>query len=138
MNRYRYYILLIIFMYCCHVFAQDSEWHIMGEMAIPVADGKAVTFHDKIYIIGGYAENQDFPVDLIQEFDPYEGTWNTIGHLVSGRRGLIADVFSNSLVICGYSGDTGSNDVCKFLICKLICVSGVGNVYLDIFGEQEL
>ncbi len=80
-------ILLVSFSLCN---ASDSLWTVISKMPIPVSGGVAVTFEDKIYILGGYSDSLYEPIDLIQVFDPKTLEWSIDSKMIEPRAYLFA------------------------------------------------
>ncbi len=76
----------------------------LGEMPLPVADGEAVVYNDKIYLFGGYSDSLKSSVDWIQEFDPFapEGRqWRLVGKMNIARSNFLAKLYNDTVYIAG-------------------------------------
>ncbi len=70
--------------------ASDSLWTVISKMPTPVSGGVAVTFEDKIYILGGYSDSLYEPIKLIQVFDPNTLEWKVDSKMLESRAFLYA------------------------------------------------
>lgn len=99
--KIKFLTCVFLFVASTTVVAQKSYWQELEDMPFPVAGGQAVVHNGKIYILGGYSDQEESPVDLIQVYDPVLRTWDVAGHMQGKRSGFIADAYTDSLVICG-------------------------------------
>ncbi len=88
-----------------------QQWMLIGEMPHPVAGGAAVVHDSKIFILGGYSDFTQNPVDLIQMFDPVTGDWSLVGNMQEARYGLSAGLINDNIFYFG-----GIRDSSDFLI----------------------
>lgn len=94
-------ILIFVLLATNLLFAQPNEWEKTGELCVPVANAQAVVYKEKIYILGGYSGESNDAVDVIQEFDPSNGSCTLVGKMQTPRSGFIADVFDDYILVCG-------------------------------------
>ncbi len=94
-------VLLFILLPTNLLFSQANEWEKTGELCLPVANAQAVVYKEKIYILGGYSGESNEAVYAIQEFDPVSGSCTIVGKMQTPRSGFIADIFNDSILICG-------------------------------------
>lgn len=93
--------LLIILILCCNLSAQNDSWKINGEMLIPVAGGEAVLLNDKIFILGGFSDSLQAPVNFIQMYDPVSGEWSVVGEMLEPRMDFVADNYNDGILFFG-------------------------------------
>ncbi len=101
MLKYFKLIFIFILLVTNLLFAQPNEWEKAGELCVPVANGQAVVYKEKIYILGGYSGESNNAVDVIQEFDPSDGSCAIVGKMQTPRSGFIADIFDDYILACG-------------------------------------
>lgn len=103
--RMKKYFLKIIFvlLFACAAttIARQNEWEKVGEMQIPVAGGQAVVLDNKIYILGGYSDNEEELTDAIQMFNPEDGSCRVVAKMQAVRAGFVADVYDGYILACG-------------------------------------
>ena len=90
-----------------------QQWEIIGEMPYPVAGGAAVVHDSKIFVLGGYSDFTQNPVDYIQMYDPINGTWELVNHMNEARYGLSACVIEDNIFYFG--GIRDSSDYIRSL-----------------------
>jgi N-acetylneuraminic acid mutarotase len=95
------------------VFSFGQSWEVIGEMPEPVAGGAIVVKDSKIYILGGYSDFTQRPVDYIQMYDPYTSEWQQIGSMKEARYGLSAGVINDNIFY--YGGIRDSSDYIEYL-----------------------
>jgi N-acetylneuraminic acid mutarotase len=79
----------------------SQQWSYYDDMPHPVAGGQSVVIGSKIYVLGGYSESLQAPTDMIQEYDPFNKTWNVVGYMKEPRVGLSAAVFNDNIFYFG-------------------------------------
>ena len=98
--------ILIVILFIFVQQALNAQWTFEGEMLVPVAGGQAIVMDSKIYILGGYSDDQQATVDAIQEFDPQTGEWRIIGRMKEKRFGLAANIIGNNIYYFGGAVDS--------------------------------
>lgn len=97
-------IIQLLLFYCGFTAAQgvnDFRWEIIGEMPFPVAGAKGVLFNERIYIIGGYSEEQKDFTAAIQEYEPFSGSWNIVDSMLVQRYGFSAVKYQDEFYLFG-------------------------------------
>jgi len=93
--------------------SKSQEWREIGRMPVPVAGGVALALNDRIVILGGYSDSTASALDLIQIYDPLQGSWQRPGRLENPRYAFVADLYKGGVIVCGGGTDTreasGSN-----------------------------
>jgi len=85
------------------LFSQVYDWQVVSEMPTPVKGCQAVATDSLIYIIGGFSEEKQAGIDLVQAYNPRTNTWKEAGTIGSKRYGLIARKYGDSILIFGGS-----------------------------------
>lgn len=93
------YISLVIFIAVCNVFSQG--WKTAGSMPIPVSGGKAFVKDSLIYILGGWSDQLLSYTNLIQSYNPSDGSWKIIDTMKFARSGFVADIYNGNLIYTG-------------------------------------
>ncbi|NIA30818.1 MAG: T9SS type A sorting domain-containing protein [Actinobacteria bacterium] len=102
MKKTFYKIIFVLFFAGAAVSSgRQNKWENVGEMQIPVAGSQAVVLDNKIYILGGYTDDDDESTDAIQVFDPVDGSCRVIAKMQNARSGFIADVYDGFILACG-------------------------------------
>ncbi|MBK7867078.1 MAG: T9SS type A sorting domain-containing protein [Ignavibacteriales bacterium] len=98
MKKFRY-ISLVILIAAGNVFSQG--WKTGGSMPIPVSGGKAFVKDSLIYLLGGWSDQLLSYTNLIQSYNPSDGSWRIIDTMKFARSGFIADIYNGNLVYSG-------------------------------------
>ena len=93
--------ILILLLLSITIYIFPQGWAVNGEMPNPVAGGQAFVKGDTIYIMGGYSDNLNSVVDLIQAYDPKTNRWSIAGHMKYHRSAFAVGVVSDSIVYFG-------------------------------------
>lgn len=110
MKRILLLLLLMPSMYC--LYAQNYGWEVVGtKMNRPVAGGQIVSdvTTSKIYILGGFSDSLQNPVNWIQEYNYSQQKWNVIGQMKSPRQHFLAGIWGNDILYFGGTNDTSVN-----------------------------
>jgi len=108
------YLLIVLLMFVLQsINAQNYRWDVIGEMDRPVAGGQIVypshTAYSTIYVLGGFSESLQKPVDWIQEYHIFSNRWRTVGQMKSPRQLFVADLWGSSILYFGGTSDTSQN-----------------------------
>lgn len=98
MKKFRY-ISIIITIAAGTLFPQG--WKTGGSMPIPVSGGKAFVKDSLIYVLGGWSDQLLSYTNLIQSYNPADGSWRIIDTMKFARSGFIADIYNGNLVYSG-------------------------------------
>jgi hypothetical protein len=101
-------ILSLLVLYQQNIFSQFGEWQVVGEMPFPVKGCQAVAMDSLIYIIGGFSEEKQAGIDLVQAYNPYTNAWKNAGTIGTKRYGLIARRYGDSVLVFGGSSSSDS------------------------------
>lgn len=93
--------LLLVFFAVFSAAIYSQTWQIAGTMPMPVSGGQAVVYGSKIYILGGFSEELNSNVNLIQVYDPQTNTWSDTTVMKAQRSDFVAGIFSNNLYYAG-------------------------------------
>ena len=102
-------ILTLIFITSGLLFAQDSTWHVGGEMKYPVSGARAVVKDSLIYILGGYSDSLQANVNWIQRFNPVTKSWTIVARMIERRYGFFAGIYEDKLYIYGGINEVNEN-----------------------------
>ncbi len=102
-------IIIIFFTFLTQVIAQE-DWEYIGRMPKPVAGASAVSYGNKIYILGGYSDSTAGAVNWIQSYDPVSKEWIAIEKMLTPRFNFSAGVINQTLYYCCGSEETDKND----------------------------
>jgi N-acetylneuraminic acid mutarotase len=79
-----------------------QNWQIHGKMPRPVSGAQIFIADTSIYILGGYSDSLQQPVDWIQVYNPVENTWSLAGTMNTPRYGFVAARATDSIIfLCG-------------------------------------
>ena len=86
------------------------KWIVVSKMPYPVWGGQLAydlsSQGTKIYILGGFSDSLQKPVNWIQEYDVVNNKWRFVGHMLQARSQFVADVWNGNIM---YFGDSLSN-----------------------------
>ena len=123
-------ILLMLLITTSIIIANNNRWQIISTMPIPVAGGVAVTYENKIYILGGNSDDSFLSLNVIQIFDPRTNQWE-VDWIMQHRRGDLFAISTNNGIF--YGGGTNYPDTNSslefFSIPKKITIYDKNNVF---------
>ncbi|MHB8578876.1 MAG: Kelch repeat-containing protein [Ignavibacteriaceae bacterium] len=90
--------------------AFPQSWKIVGSMPIPVYGGQAVVKDSMIYILGGFSDSTNGPVNYIQQYNPRDSTWKNVGKMNVARDYFVASLYNNNIIYFGGAPDSMMND----------------------------
>ncbi len=102
-------IIYIFILFSTIAFSQQS-WQIVGTMPNPVYGGQAVVKDSMIYILGGFSESNNGPVNYIQEYNPRDSTWKNVGTMNVAREYFVAGLYNNNIIYFGGTSSSMMND----------------------------
>ncbi|MFZ1675719.1 MAG: kelch repeat-containing protein [Saprospiraceae bacterium] len=82
----------------------QNRWFELLPMKNPRTETVAVTFNDKIYLIGGHIDEKIgnvFCTSLVEEFDPIKGTWIKKADMPTPRDSHAAVAIGNKILVAG-------------------------------------
>lgn len=124
------------------LFTQSLSWQIVSSMPIPVKGAKAVAIDSLIYIIGGYSDSVQSNIKYIQEYNPRLNTWRVVGYLNEKRSGLIAEIYHDSIIVCGgISSNTPLNrsiEIWGRTAATTAAIYDTNNYFNRIFATAEV
>ena len=93
--------LFIILLTSANLYCQNY-WEVYDQMNYPVARGEMVVINDVIYILGGYSDNTQGNINLIQKYNPIlTGVWKDFGNMLLQRSGFVAGSYSGNVYYFG-------------------------------------
>ncbi len=102
-------IFYIFIIFSTTAFSQQS-WQIVGTMPNPVYGGQAVVKDSMIYILGGFSESNNSPVNYIQQYNPRSNTWEIVGTMNVPRDFFVAGLYNNNIIYFGGTSSSMMND----------------------------
>ncbi len=92
--------VLILIISLSTIIAAQS-WVTLRNMPYPVVGGQAVVADSMIYILGGFSEQDNKNLNLIQQYNPASDTWKTVGKMIVPRSNFVAGNYHNNIVYFG-------------------------------------
>ena len=118
-------VLILIFSLSTIITAQS--WVTLSNMPHPVAGGEAVVADSMIYILGGFSEQDNSNLNLIQQYNPATDTWRTVNTMIVPRSNFVAGNYRNNIVYFGGVKDMMQNTSSLELWDKKNSPSKIGN-----------
>ena len=91
--------LILIITFSTIIFAQS--WVTLRNMPVPVVGGQAVVVDSMIYILGGFSEQDNSNINLIQQYNPASDSWQTVGKMIVPRSNFVAGNYHNKIAYFG-------------------------------------
>jgi len=109
MKRVNFLLLFLLPVFLVNL-AQSEDWEIVGKMPHAVYGGQVVVMDSLIYVLGGYSDSLNSPINLIQAYNPETNAWRVAGKMIENRYNFVAAVYEDSLIIsCGGIHENSAN-----------------------------
>ncbi len=102
-------IIIIFCVLLTQIFGQEN-WEYIGRMPKPVAGASAISYGDKIYILGGYSDSTGSAVNWAQSYNPDTEEWIVIEKMLTPRTEFSAGIYNQSIYYCGGSEEPDKNN----------------------------
>jgi hypothetical protein len=111
-------IIVFLFSFAFLLKAQSNyKWTVVSKMPYPVRGGQLAydinTQGTKIYVLGGFSDSLQKPVDWIQEYDVNNTdkahAWKIVGHMKRPRSQFVADIWNDKITYFGDSLNPNRN-----------------------------
>ncbi|PIE92114.1 hypothetical protein CO726_28245 [Bacillus fungorum] len=79
---------------------ETDSWSTATSMPVALSGGSAVTFNNKIYVVGGL-DSQMHPLSTVQEFDPATHTWSMKKDMPYALHGVGVTVLNDKIYAVG-------------------------------------
>ena len=90
---------------------KNDSWKTIASLPQPLHHTAASSFNGKIYVIGGYTNNNWFPSAKLFIYDPKKDTWTEGSPMPTARGALTAVFIDGILYAIGGEGESGIMDI---------------------------
>ena len=101
-------VLFLFFLFTTICYSQYFGWENYSEMDNPVAGGDAYSNSGSIYIIGGYSDSLQSPVNWIQKYNIQQNSWD-IDSMSIPRFGLVTEKYNDFAYFYGGINDESTS-----------------------------